>query len=133
MSITQNLPNNFYIFLFKNEEMVVNSLRVGQLCTRNSPISLFRWTPKFSLEGTKSTLCSIWVELPNLSFHLYYPMLKNIVEPLGKVLSTRPLLEFNPRWHPQVLVEIDGESELPYEIDMPTREGGFLTQPVTYK
>ena len=82
---------------------------------RNSPFCLFRWSKELNPSGQKPTTCPVWVELPNLPF-IFYPWIKKITEPLGKVLGTRPKSTFNPSWHPQVLVEVDLALPLVEEI-----------------
>lgn len=73
----------------------------------------------------------VWVELPNLPIHLA-PWIKTILSPLGHVLGNRPVTDYNPAWHPQVLVELDLSQPLPDQIAIDCVECSII-QPILYK
>lgn len=102
--------------------MALKVLGAGQWCIRNIPLCLFRWSPTFSTEGPKPTHYPVWVELPNLPMQ-YYPFIHKLVEPLGKILGKRRQQDFNPRWHPQVLVEMDLDGQFPPIIEIYRDDG----------
>lgn len=129
---TQALRNNSYIFLMKTPEMALQAIAAGQWMVRNSPMGLFKWYPGFKLEGGNHIKYPVWVEFPDLPYQ-YYPILKKLAEPLGKVLGVRPVSDINPRWHPQVLVEIDLSNDLPTVWRMVRDDGIEFNQEIFYK
>lgn len=130
--LTQAIRNNSYIFLLKTPEMALKALAAGQWVIRSSPLCLFKWTPDFKPEGNNQIRYPVWVEFPDLPFQ-YYPILNHLAEPLGKVLGVRPASDINPRWHPQVLVEIDLSKELPSYWTLVREDGIEFTQEIFYK
>lgn len=102
----QVLPKGYYLFLLKNSTMAIKILSAGQWIYRNAPFCFFRWTKDFSASGPKPSTCPVWIELPDLPFHMYQ-WTDKIAGALGKVLGHKPKSFINPSWHPQVLVEID--------------------------
>ena len=40
------------------------------------------------------------------------------MEPIGKVLGTKPKSVYNPSWHPQILIEVDLVEPLLEEVDI---------------
>lgn len=109
---TQALQNNTYIFLMKTPEMALQALAAGQWMLKNSPLYLFKWPPGFNPGEGNKVKYPVWVEFPDLPFQ-YYPNLKTLAKPLGRVLGVRPTSDINPRWHPQVLVELNLSMDLP--------------------
>lgn len=132
VSNTQALRNNTYIFLMKTPEMALQALAAGQWMLRNSPLCLFKWHPGFKPGGGNKVKSPIWVEFPDLPFQ-YYPILKTLAEPLGRVLGVRPTSDFNPRWHPQVLVELDLSMDLPKAWNLVRDDGIEFHQEIFYK
>ena len=79
----------------------------------------------------KPTMYPVWVELPNLPLH-FTPWIKTILAPMGKIIGTKAYSDFNPAWHPQVLVELDLSQNLPEEIAIGCGEYSHI-QPILYK
>lgn len=129
---TQALRNNTYIFLMKTPAMALQAISAGQWMIKNSPLCLFKWFPGFKPKGGNQVKYPIWVEFPDLPFQ-YYPLLKSLAEPLGKVLGIRPVSDINPRWHPQVLVELDLAEELPKAWRLIRDDGIEFSQDIFYK
>ena len=99
----------------------------------NSLLSLFNWNEDFDPMGPKPTRMPVWVEFPNLPAHLV-PILKLIVEPLGKLLGQRPFTDINPRWHLQVLIEMEVLGQMPEFILIKDSEGNIVRkQEISYK
>lgn len=92
--------------------MAFQALAAGQWMVRNSPLCLFKWFQGFKSKGGNQVKYPVWVAFPDLSFQ-YYLVLKTPTEPHGKVLGVRTVNDINPRWHPQVLVELDLFVDLP--------------------
>ena len=62
---------------------------------RHIPFYMMRWSKDFNLEGPKPTAYPVWVELPNLPIH-FSPWIKSILSPLGNVLGTKTVSDYNP-------------------------------------
>ena len=116
----------------KTPDMALQAVAAGQWMIKNSPMCLFKWYPGFKPEGGNHVKYPVWVEFPDLPFQ-YYPILKKLAEPLGKVLGIRPINEINPRWHPQVLVEIDLSQDLPTAWTLVRDDGITMEQEIFYK
>ncbi|MCO5586584.1 hypothetical protein L7F22_040525 [Adiantum nelumboides] len=128
----QSLPKNHYLFVFQTPEMAFDIISMGPWLIRSSPLLLSRWNKHFNPEESAQKHYPVWVEFPNLPLH-YHQHLKMIASKLGNVLGGRPRREFNPAWHPQVLVEMDISVPLPPAIDIFTDDGQGFEQPLVYK
>ncbi|MCO5557158.1 hypothetical protein L7F22_010717 [Adiantum nelumboides] len=78
-------------------------------------MALFNWYPGFNPRGPKPTKVPVWVEFPDLPMD-YYPWLKQIGSCLGIGLGQRARGGFNPKWDPQMLIEIDLSKDLKTEV-----------------
>lgn len=106
VTLTQALAKGYYLFMFKEASMAMKFISLGQWMFRHLPFCCMRWTKDFNPNGPKPIAYPVWVELPNLPIHLN-PYINTILSPLGQVLGTRAYNDYNPAWHPQVLVELD--------------------------
>ncbi|MCO5560560.1 hypothetical protein L7F22_014175 [Adiantum nelumboides] len=127
----QVLPKGYYIFLFKNRNMAIKVLGAGQWRYKSTPFCFFSWSKDFSASGPKPSACPVWIELPDLPYHMYH-WADKIAGALGKVLGHKPRSYINPSWHPQALVEIDLAKPLKEEIYINCGEFSFK-QKVLYK
>ncbi|MCO5607913.1 hypothetical protein L7F22_062115 [Adiantum nelumboides] len=132
-SDVQYLPNNYYLFFFDDPVEALQVIGHGQWLIKNTPISVFKWYEGFNPRGDKPSKVPVWVDFPNLPVE-YYPWLKELRSYLGSVLGQKSRGGFNPKWDPQLLVEIDLNKELIFEIPIKDSEGNWLhSQIVTYK
>lgn len=64
----------------------------------------------------------------------FYPWLKELGNQLGNVKGHKPIPNINPKWEPQLLIEVDTAKPLKDEILIFDGEGSLLhTQKVLYK
>ncbi|MCO5565083.1 hypothetical protein L7F22_018754 [Adiantum nelumboides] len=114
-SHVQYLPNNYYLSFFYNPAEALQVIGYGHWLIRNTPISAFKWYEGFNPRGDKPTKLPAWVDFPNLPID-FYPWLKGLGSYLGTVLGQKSRGGFNPKWDPQLLIEIDLNKELVYEV-----------------
>ncbi|MCO5600238.1 hypothetical protein L7F22_054348 [Adiantum nelumboides] len=132
-SHVQYLPNNYYLLFFYNPAEALQVIGYGQWLIRNTPISVFKWYEGFNPRGDKPTKVPVWVDFPNLLVD-FYPWLKDLGSYLGTVLGQKSRGGFNPKWDPQLLIEIDLNKELVYEVPIKDSDGNWLhSQLVTYR
>ncbi|MCO5593039.1 hypothetical protein L7F22_047044 [Adiantum nelumboides] len=82
----------------------------GQWFIRNTSLSVFKWYEGFNPRGDKPTRVPVWVDFPDLPVD-FYPWLKQMGGQLGKVLGQKAKGGINPKWDPQILIEIDLKQE----------------------
>ncbi|MCO5580735.1 hypothetical protein L7F22_034605 [Adiantum nelumboides] len=96
-------------------------------------MAVFSWYLGFNPRGPKPTKVPIWVEFHDLPID-YYPWLKQIGSCLGRVLGQRARGGFNPKWEPQMLIEIDLSKNLKTEVPIKVPSGILIhTQRVSYR
>ncbi|MCO5573684.1 hypothetical protein L7F22_027457 [Adiantum nelumboides] len=132
-SHVQYLPNNYYLFFFDNPAEALQVIGHGQWLIRNTPIFVFKWYEGFNPRGDKTSKVPVWVDFPNLPVE-YYPWQKELGSYLGSALGQKSRGGFNLKWDPQLLVEIDLNKELIFEIPIKNSEGNWLhSQTVIYR
>ncbi|MCO5607427.1 hypothetical protein L7F22_061623 [Adiantum nelumboides] len=134
MSHVQYLPNGYYLFFCVDSNSALQIVNQGQWLIRNTPISIFNWYMGFNPKGRKPTKAPVWVDfVADLPIELY-PWLKPVGNSLGRVLGQRSRGVINPKFDPQLLIEIDLSKDLKYAI--PVKDFGGRTlhiQKVVYK
>lgn len=129
----QYLPNNYYIFFMANEQHAFQVISKGQWLIRNTPLSVFKWYKGFDPKGKKPSRAPVWVDFPDLPIELY-PWLKEIGGNLGKVLGQKPKTPINPKWDPQLLIELDLDLPLKDSVNIIDNLGNtVLVQKVVYR
>ncbi|MCO5596517.1 hypothetical protein L7F22_050580 [Adiantum nelumboides] len=113
----QYLPNNYYLFFFYKAEHAFQVLSSGTWLVRNTPLIFTKWYKGFDPRKKKPTTTPVWVDLPDLPLD-FYPWIKEIGNSVGKVLGQRPQPPINPKWDPQLLIEVDTSIELPTSVDL---------------
>ncbi|MCO5609137.1 hypothetical protein L7F22_063359 [Adiantum nelumboides] len=120
----QYLPNNYYLFFFEDASSALQVITKGQWLIKNTPISFFKWHKGFNLRGEKPTKVPIWVDFPNLPVE-FYPWLGKLGNSVGKVLGQKSRGGINPKWNPQLLIEVDLSK--PTKVNIPiTNMSGLL-------
>lgn len=105
----------FTCFFCGDSNSALQIVSQGQWLVRNTPISTFKWYPGFNPKGPKPTKVPIWVDFPDLPIELY-PWLKSIGNCVGRVLGQRPRGGINPKFDPQLLIEVDLNQEIKSSI-----------------
>ncbi|MCO5555909.1 hypothetical protein L7F22_009453 [Adiantum nelumboides] len=129
----QFLPNNYFLFFFEDASDALQVVSHSQWLIRNTPMAVFNWFPGFNPRGPRPTKVSIWVDFPEMPIE-FYPWLKLIGGWIGRVLGQRARGGFNPKWDPQLLIEVDTGVDLNMEIPIKSSSGSVIhMQRVTYK
>ncbi|MCO5596515.1 hypothetical protein L7F22_050578 [Adiantum nelumboides] len=129
----QYLPNNYYLFFFYKAEHAFQVLSSGTWLVRNTPLIFTKWYKGFDPRKKKPTTTPVWVDLPDLPLD-FYPWIKEIGNSVGKVLGQRPQPPINPKWDPQLLIEVDTSIELPTFVDLFDQEDNVIhSQTILYR
>ncbi|MCO5548711.1 hypothetical protein L7F22_002171 [Adiantum nelumboides] len=129
----QYLPNGYYLFLYENPNFALQIVSQGQWILTNTPISMFNWYLGFNPKGPKPTKSPVWVDFVDLHVELY-PLLKHIGSYVGRVLGQRYRGGINPKFDPQLLIELDLSKELIHFVPIQDSNGKELhSQKVVYK
>ncbi|MCO5572602.1 hypothetical protein L7F22_026359 [Adiantum nelumboides] len=129
----QYLPNGYYLFFCTDANSALQIVSQGQWLIRNTPISVFNWYIGFNPKGPKPFKAPVWVAFINLPIELY-PWIKPIGNSLIRVLGQRSRGGINPKFDPQLLIEIDFNKELKYLIPIKDSCGRALHhQKIVYK
>ncbi|MCO5564001.1 hypothetical protein L7F22_017656 [Adiantum nelumboides] len=119
-----------------NPQDANNALQVisqGQWLIRSTPMFVFKWFPGFNPRGPKPTRVPVWIEFSELPVE-FLPWLTNIENLVGKVMGQKNRGDINPKWDPQVLVEIDTSQSLVTEVPIRDSLGHLLhLQKVVYR
>ncbi|MCO5571157.1 hypothetical protein L7F22_024891 [Adiantum nelumboides] len=133
ISHVQYLPNGYYLFFCVDSNSALQIVSQGQWLIRNTPISVFNWYMGFNPKGPKPTKAPVWVDFADLPIELYL-WLKPIGNSLGRVLGQRSRGGINPKFDPQLLIEIDLSKDLKYAIPVKDSCGRTLhIKKVVYK
>ncbi|MCO5562073.1 hypothetical protein L7F22_015699 [Adiantum nelumboides] len=133
ISHVQYLPNGYYLFFCIDSNFALQIVSQGQWLIRNTPISVFNWYMSFNPKGPKPTKAPVWVDFTDAPIELY-PWLKPIGNSLGRVLGQRSRGGINPKFDPQLLIEVDLSKDLKYAIPVKDSCGRTLhIQKVVYK
>ncbi|MCO5600856.1 hypothetical protein L7F22_054974 [Adiantum nelumboides] len=127
----QYLPNGYYLFFFRDSNSALQVVSQGQWLIKNTPMSVFKWFsgPK----GPKPSLIPVWVDFPDLPVD-FFPWLNDLGNMVGKVMGQKNRGGINPKWDPQVLVEVDISKSLKEEIPIRDSKGQlFHLQKVVYR
>ncbi|MCO5559112.1 hypothetical protein L7F22_012704 [Adiantum nelumboides] len=114
----QNLPNNFYVFFYEDANSALQVITEGQWLIRNTLVSFFKSFKGFNPKGEKPTKIPVWVDFPYLPVE-FYPWLNKIGNVVGKVLGQKARGGINPKWDPQLLIEVD--TSKPTKTSVPIR------------
>ncbi|MCO5577382.1 hypothetical protein L7F22_031214 [Adiantum nelumboides] len=129
----QYLPNGYYLFFCTDAHLALQIVSQGQWLIRSTPTSVFNWFIGFNPKDPKPTKANVWVDFIDFPIELY-PWLKPIGNSLGRVLGQRSRGGINPKFDPQLLIEIDLSRELKYLIPIKDSCGRALHhQKVVYK
>ncbi|MCO5600611.1 hypothetical protein L7F22_054726 [Adiantum nelumboides] len=129
----QYLPNGYYLFFCADPNSALQIVSQGQWLMRNTPISVFKWYIWFNPKGPKPSKAPVWVDFIDLPVDLY-PWLKLIGSFVGRVLGQRSRGGINPKFDPQLLIEIDLSKDLIYTVPIQDSNGKVLhNQKVVYK
>lgn len=129
----QYLPNGYYLFFCSDSNSALQIVGQGQWLVRFTPISVFKWFPGFNPKGPKPTKAPVWVDFLDLPIELY-PWLKSIGGCVGKVLGQRPRGGINPKFDPQLLIEVDTNVDLKLTVPIKDSNGKVLhSQKVMYR
>ncbi|MCO5579803.1 hypothetical protein L7F22_033665 [Adiantum nelumboides] len=115
ISYVQYLPNGYYLFFCADANSALQIVSQGQWLIRNTPIFVFNWYIGFNPKGPKPTKAPVWIDFVDLPIKLY-PWLKPIGNCVGRVLGQRSRGDINPKFDPQLLIEIDLSKDLKYSI-----------------
>ncbi|MCO5610387.1 hypothetical protein L7F22_064623 [Adiantum nelumboides] len=118
----QYMPNNYYLFFFDDNNSAFQVISRGQWIIKSTPLSFFRWHRGFDPRGDKPACIPIWVDFLDLTFD-YYPWLKNIGSEIGKVLGQKSRGGINPKWDPQLLIEVNLSKPLKNDISIKDSKG----------
>ncbi|MCO5579243.1 hypothetical protein L7F22_033097 [Adiantum nelumboides] len=122
VSHVQYLPNNYYLFIFYDVQAALWVVSHGQWIIKNTPMTVFNWYPGFDPKGPKPSKVPVWVDFVDLPIE-FYPWLKIIGACIGRVLGQRASKGINPKWDPQLLIEIDPFKDLQQSIPIKNFEG----------
>ncbi|MCO5573108.1 hypothetical protein L7F22_026873 [Adiantum nelumboides] len=75
--------------------------------------------------GDKPSKTPVWIDFPDLPVE-FYPWLKQLGSQIGVVLGQKARGGFNPKWDPQLLVEVDTKQELRQEIPIKDSSGNLI-------
>ncbi|MCO5550364.1 hypothetical protein L7F22_003848 [Adiantum nelumboides] len=129
----QYLPNGYYLLCCDDSNSALQTVSQGQWLIRNTPISVFNRYIGFNPKGPKPTKAPVWVDFVDLPIELY-PWLKPIGNSLGRVIGQRSRGGINPKFDPQLLIEIDLSKDLKYLIPIKDSCGRPLhQQKIVYK
>lgn len=104
--LVQFLPNNLYIFLFKESIYVQQVLSQGIWLLWICLMIFHPWTKGFKSRKGKPFSVPIWVDFLDLPLQ-FFPWMKDIGSQLGKVKGHKPIPNINPKLKPQLLEEFD--------------------------
>ncbi|MCO5558082.1 hypothetical protein L7F22_011658 [Adiantum nelumboides] len=79
---------------------------LGQWFIRNTSLSVFKWYEGFNPRGDKPSRVPVWVDFLDLPVD-FYQWLEQMGGQLGIVLGQKVEGGINPKWDPQLLIEID--------------------------
>ncbi|MCO5562061.1 hypothetical protein L7F22_015687 [Adiantum nelumboides] len=113
----QYLPNNYYLFFFDDNNGAFQVISRGQWIIKSTPLSFFKWHRGFDPRGDKPLCIPIWVDFPDLPVD-YYPWLKNLGAKIRKALGQKSRGGINPKWDPQLLIEINLNKPLKNDISI---------------
>ncbi|MCO5564859.1 hypothetical protein L7F22_018527 [Adiantum nelumboides] len=123
----QYLPNGYYLFFCADSNSALQIVSQGQWLIRNTSILVFNWYIGFNPKGSKPTKALVWVDFVDLLIELY-PWLKPIGNSFRRVLGQRSRGGINPKFDPQLLIEIDLSKDLKYQIPIKDSCGRPLHQ-----
>ena len=128
----QYMSNGYFVFMFEDPEHSQFVLSKGTWLFKNYPLLLQPWTRYFNPRGPRSTVMPVWVDFPDLPLQ-FYPWLKEIGSQLGVVKGHKPVPNVNPKWEPQLLIDVDTASSLKEEVIVEDGDGIILhIQKVVY-
>ncbi|MCO5566788.1 hypothetical protein L7F22_020468 [Adiantum nelumboides] len=132
-SHVQYLPNNYYLLFFDDNQAALQVISHGQWIIKNTPMSVFNWFTGLNPKGSKPSKVLVWVDFVDLPIE-YYPWLKQIGSCIGRVLGQKESKGINPKWDPQLLVEVDLSKDLHQFVPIKNSERTILhKQKVLYK
>lgn len=130
VSFVQYLPNGYLIFMFEDPTQAQYVKGQGTWLLKNSPLLLQPWYSSLNPRGPRSTIFPVWVD-PEMPLQ-FYTWLKELGNQMGNVKGHKN--NINPKWEPQLLIEVDTAKPLKDEILIFDGEGSLLhTQKVLYK
>ncbi|MCO5583272.1 hypothetical protein L7F22_037181 [Adiantum nelumboides] len=109
------LPSNYNLFFFEDSNSAFHVISKGQWLIKSTPLSFYRWYRRFDPRGDKPTCIPIWFDFPDMPVE-FYPWLKRIGSKIGKVLGQKSRGGINPKWDPQLLIEINVSKPLKDEV-----------------
>ncbi|MCO5564995.1 hypothetical protein L7F22_018665 [Adiantum nelumboides] len=129
----QYLPNNYYLFFFEDANSALQVITEGQCLIKNTPISFFKWHKGFNPRGAKPTRVPVWVDFLDLPVE-FYPWLGKLGNSLGKVFGQKFRGGINPKWDPQLLIEVDLSKPTKISIPITNMSRLFLhDQKIVYR
>ncbi|KAH7294782.1 hypothetical protein KP509_27G018500 [Ceratopteris richardii] len=109
--------------LLQDARSAFQVINEGQWLYRNVPISCFKWHVGFNPKGSKPTRIPVWVEFPDLSID-FYPWVEGLGKIIGRVLGQKARASgINPKWDPQVLIEVDVSMSIKTHVDIKDSDG----------
>ncbi|MCO5564879.1 hypothetical protein L7F22_018547 [Adiantum nelumboides] len=130
----QYLPYGYYLFFFKDANSALQVVSQGQWLIRSTPMLVFKWFPGFNPRGPKPSRVPVWIDFLKLSME-FLPWLTNLANLVGNVMGQENRGDINPKWDPQVLVEVDTSQTLVI-VEVPIKNSlGYLLhlQKVVYR
>ncbi|MCO5586097.1 hypothetical protein L7F22_040036 [Adiantum nelumboides] len=107
-----------------------NSMIKTQKLSLSPPLN---WKTGFNPKGPKPTKAPVWVDFIDLPVELY-PWLNQIRSFVRGVLGQRSRGGINPKFDPQLLIEVDLSQDLIYSVPIQDSNGKILhSQKVVYK
>lgn len=96
-------------------------------------MTVFRWHKGFDAKAKKMTTVPVWCDFLDLPLS-FFPWIKEIGAQLVHVLGQKPVPSVNPKWDPQLLIEIDTAETIKQEVALVDQEGKLLdTQKIIYR
>ncbi|MCO5569042.1 hypothetical protein L7F22_022748 [Adiantum nelumboides] len=129
----QYLPNGYYLLFFRDSNSALQVASQGQWLIKSTPMSVFKWFPGFNPRGPKPTCVPVWIDFPDLPVE-FLPWLSDLARLVGKVMGQKNRGDINPKWDPQVLVEVDISKSLLNEVPIRDSMGNLLhVQKIVYR
>lgn len=122
-----------YILFFNDAKHTAEVLNHGKWLIKSMPLVIHRWTKSFDHKNKKLATIPVWVDLPQMPL-AFYLWIKNLGSKIGRIICQKSYPANNPKWDPQLLMEVNTSQELKHSLNLLDQDGHVLhIQKVIYK